>query len=423
MKYLNSFRLFFRAVRSTRHEMWVSLQILFVLTILLSILLFIVEHNAQPDVFSNYWDAFLWSWMGYIDDPGGFADYSPITTWGRILKVMCALVNIAIFAIPAGLVAGGFSDAIAEDRREKELEELKLRLGKAFRRKQDKATMYKVVPRYVSPIDVQSMQEIDMKDVTEAVRNSKDYRFRNLATAQPSSEQPLDRLVIELIPSQGRTVYGCFIDRGSNVTIVAPSAAREVAIGHFAYHVALFGGFNFISREFDVNKDEPHSYYIIDDETRDDAIKQYMSDLRGLSKGEDKWTIFLIVSDSVWPEYFHFITKKQSEDGTRCTVSDEMKIKAVFNEVKNEMQEKYGFLSEMDLRYRPAGKKNVTTRINGGEDCNAFTIRADWSMVAFHQRNTEIALLLSRILGRNLAEGWQERHLAEWKENGYGYHS
>ena len=203
---MKSFRLFWKAVKSTRHEMWVSFQILIILTFVLSLMLYIVEHNAQPDVFSNYWDAFLWSWMGYIDDPGGFADYSPITVWGRILKILCALVNIAIFAIPAGLVAGGFSDAISEDRREKEIEELKFRLEKAFKRKQDKATMYKIVPRYVSPIDIQALQEIDMKDITDAVRASENFRFRNLASAQPSSETPVDRLVIEPIPSVGRTI-------------------------------------------------------------------------------------------------------------------------------------------------------------------------------------------------------------------------
>ena len=114
---MTSFRLFWRAVKSTRHEMWVSVQVLVVATLVLSLLLYLVEHNAQPDVFHNYWDALLWSFMGYIDDPGEFATYTPITFWGRVLKIMCALVNIAIFAIPAGLVAGGFSDAIAEDKR------------------------------------------------------------------------------------------------------------------------------------------------------------------------------------------------------------------------------------------------------------------------------------------------------------------
>ena len=54
---MKSFRLFWRAIKSTWHEMWISLQVLVVATLVLSLSLFIVEHNAQPEVFSNYWDA------------------------------------------------------------------------------------------------------------------------------------------------------------------------------------------------------------------------------------------------------------------------------------------------------------------------------------------------------------------------------
>ena len=141
-----SFRLFWRAVKTTRHELWVSVQVLVAATLFLSLLLFIVEHRAQPEVFSNYWDALLWSFMGYIEDPGEFAPYAPVTFWGRVLKIACALVNIAIFAIPAGLVAGGFSDAIAEDKHEKELEAMRSRLASSFRRKQHKDTKLRTVP-------------------------------------------------------------------------------------------------------------------------------------------------------------------------------------------------------------------------------------------------------------------------------------
>lgn len=89
---MKSFRLFGRAIMATRHEMWVSLQVLVAATLVLSLLLYLVEHNAQPDVFSNYWDALLWSSMGYIGDPGKFATDAPIC--------------VTIFAVPAVLMAG-----------------------------------------------------------------------------------------------------------------------------------------------------------------------------------------------------------------------------------------------------------------------------------------------------------------------------
>ena len=232
MKYIKSFDLFWRAVKSTRHEMWVSLQVLIVVTLILSLALFLVEHAAQPDVFTNYWDAFLWSTMGYIDDPGEFATYTPITFWGRILKIACALVNIAIFAVPAGLIAGGFSDAIAEDKREKELEAIKEQLIRRFTRVQMKDTFIVTVQNFFSVAGLQVRCSLDTKDIIDTVRKYPErFRLKNLADSRPSDENPPDRIVVELIPEIGHTTYGICIDRGSTVTIVSPTF--ELDLGHF----------------------------------------------------------------------------------------------------------------------------------------------------------------------------------------------
>ena len=47
--FFRGFRLFAKAIGSTRHEMWVSVQVLVATTLLLALLLFLVEHNAQPE--------------------------------------------------------------------------------------------------------------------------------------------------------------------------------------------------------------------------------------------------------------------------------------------------------------------------------------------------------------------------------------
>lgn len=419
---MKSFKLFWKAVKSTRHEMWVSLQVLVATTLVLSLLLFISEHNSQPDVFGTYWDALLWSFMGYIGDPGGFAAYAPITFWGRILKIACALVNIAIFAVPAGLVAGGFSGAIADDKRDRALEIMRARLYKAFRRKQDKKTKLRAVPRYVSMVDVQVMQQIDTKDIIDAVRSSDSFRLRNLAYAVPQSKNPVDRLVIEAIPQQGRTSYGCCIDRGSKVTIIAPSLPREVAMGNFAYYLALYGGFNYVSKEYESDSDEPESFYLVNDESSSAEMAEYMSDLRRLTAGTDRWAMALIVSDSVHPEGLHFVTAKQKKLGGGFTVINMEAFDSLYNDVSEKMNQEFGIESERDVRYLPVGAKNVTTRIGGGERCNAFTLRLDWAIAAFDTRNIAIAYTLAEEIARTL-EGREISPLPEWKESGIGYNS
>lgn len=399
--------------------MWVSVQVLVAATLVLSLLLFLVEHSAQPEVFHNYWDALLWSFMGYIGDPGEFTPYTPITFWGRVLKIACALVNIAIFAVPAGLVAGGFSDAIANDKRERELDEYKIRLTKAFRRKQDRYTKYRVVPRYVSPVDVQATQEIDTKDIIDTVRNSDCFRLRNLASAVPSDKNPIDRLVIETFPTEGRTPYGCCIDRGSTVTIVAPSSATEVAIGNFAYYLALYGGFNYISKERDEDRDCPRSYYLLD-ENPSEIEKQYLTDIKKLSRGE--WVIFIIAADSVHDENFHFITAINPKlNSGELSVTDSRTFNELYDKAAADLQAKFNLKAELNTRYLPIGKKNIAMKIGGGKECNAFTLRIDWAIPAFDDRYIAIAHTLACDIASLLTPTYSIGPLSDWKADGYGY--
>lgn len=421
MKYTKSFNLFWRAVKSTRHEMWVSLQVLIVVTLILSLALFLVEHNAQPDVFTNYWDAFLWSTMGYIDDPGEFATYTPITFWGRVLKIACALVNIAIFAVPAGLIAGGFSDAIAEDKREQELRDLQARLSKAFRRRQAKKTNIRTVPRYISITDITVNQEIDTKDIIDAVRADNNLRICNLASATPENQNPIDRIVIEKIPETGITSYGININRKSNVTIIAPSASSEVGFSNFAYYLALFGGFNYISKEYDVDKDEPQSFYIIKNPEATEPLKEYINDVKKLSEGKKSWAIFLIAADSVHPEHLHFITKaKETVNNSYSTIIEQEKFNEMFAFVSSRMKQEFGLTSEMDNRYRAIGENNISSRIGGGKETNAFTLRLDWSITAFNINYMHIAMELAKIFSESLADK-QIEYTKKWEEPGFDY--
>lgn len=62
-RYLHSFNLLAKAFKSKRKELLVSLQVLCVITIILSFVLFFVEHEAQPDVYENGLYPVLWASM------------------------------------------------------------------------------------------------------------------------------------------------------------------------------------------------------------------------------------------------------------------------------------------------------------------------------------------------------------------------
>lgn len=114
-RYLKSFRLLTDAIKSKRSEMMVSLQFLVIVTLILSFILFFFEHKAQPEVYDNGFSSVVWAFAQYIGDPGGFADTPPITFVGRIIACIIGILGIAIFAVPAGLIGAGFTEAMEEE--------------------------------------------------------------------------------------------------------------------------------------------------------------------------------------------------------------------------------------------------------------------------------------------------------------------
>lgn len=120
---MKSFRLLSEAIGSKKSELWVSLQFLCIVTIILSFILFFVEHEAQPDVYDDGIYPVVWAFAQYIGDPGGFAENPPITFLGRIIACLIGILGIAIFAVPAGLIGSGFTDAMDYDREKKSIQE------------------------------------------------------------------------------------------------------------------------------------------------------------------------------------------------------------------------------------------------------------------------------------------------------------
>lgn len=117
----NPFTLVVKAFKSTKHEMWVSLKILFCLTAMLTLVFYYYEHQAQPDVFSRFWQSLVWTLTQYLGNAETVMDKAPVTTVGKVVAVLLGLISIALVAVPAGLIGSGFMDAIAQEKREKEI--------------------------------------------------------------------------------------------------------------------------------------------------------------------------------------------------------------------------------------------------------------------------------------------------------------
>lgn len=429
-KRANAYVLFGRAFKNAKKDFWVSIEVLLAITFVLALVFYFVEHTAQPDVYKNPWNAFVWAITRYIGDPGHFGGSGPVTLTGRYIDTLIGILKILIFAVPAGLVANGFRKAMEDDKRERFLEDCRDKIFKSFPRILNKEYQYRAIERRLPLVSLQAKKNMSEKDIIDTVSRFDEFRLRNLAGAQTAAEHPQDRLVIELIPFEEKTIdgfdikrtdYGIKIDRGSDVTIIAPTAAGENGIGHFAYYLAQFGGFNYVSREIFADVDDPVSYYTID--KGDKHLDKFVEDIKSLSSDRTKWNIVLLSSDDIYDTQFHFILRANSKSGVDYTVLDLEKARSLFDSVSSVMREEYGYLSDMDEKYRPIGKKNIGVVAGGGVENNSIVLRVSYSVTTWSDTSIPIIVDLAREMKRILEkpERAQFEENPSWKKKGCGY--
>lgn len=109
-RYSESFALLGGVLRDKRYELYVSLFFIAILLTLSSSLMYFFERAAQPEEFSSI-PATMWWGIATLTTVG-YGDVYPVTTFGKIFGAMVALFGIGLFALPAGILASGFSNSL-----------------------------------------------------------------------------------------------------------------------------------------------------------------------------------------------------------------------------------------------------------------------------------------------------------------------
>lgn len=87
-----------------------SVLIVSLLMIIAAVLMFNIENQAQPDVFSNAFSA-LW-WAIATLTTVGYGDIYPVTILGKILSSVIAILGIGLVAVPTGIISSGFMECV-----------------------------------------------------------------------------------------------------------------------------------------------------------------------------------------------------------------------------------------------------------------------------------------------------------------------
>jgi voltage-gated potassium channel len=93
-----------------KNEIFFSLFITIFIILIASIVLYLAEGKAQPEAFGSIIRSFWWSTITLTTI--GYGDVYPITILGKIATTIIAIAGIGIVALPAGIIAGSFSEIV-----------------------------------------------------------------------------------------------------------------------------------------------------------------------------------------------------------------------------------------------------------------------------------------------------------------------
>ncbi|WP_054531038.1 ion transporter [Erythrobacter sp. SG61-1L] len=102
------------AVWGRRYELIVTIALAWVLLLLGAVAMYWAEGAAQPEQFGSIPRALWWAIVTLTTV--GYGDAIPITPLGKITAAIVALGGVALVAMPAGIMAAAFSDAMQKKR-------------------------------------------------------------------------------------------------------------------------------------------------------------------------------------------------------------------------------------------------------------------------------------------------------------------
>lgn len=116
-RYISALNIINHVFRKKREELVISLIFTLFLLLIASTLMYYVENEVQPDVFSSIPHTMWWGIATLTTV--GYGDVYPITPLGHLLGGIIALFGIGLFALPTGILASGFSQELEQKRRNK----------------------------------------------------------------------------------------------------------------------------------------------------------------------------------------------------------------------------------------------------------------------------------------------------------------
>lgn len=117
----------FKAIRYSKNIMLIakvmqkqkdSLLVVLWLALTYIIISALVVFNVEPKTFPTFFDAIYWATVSLTTV--GYGDIYPVSTAGRVVTMLSALMGVAIVALPASIITAGYMEEIQKNQVDRE---------------------------------------------------------------------------------------------------------------------------------------------------------------------------------------------------------------------------------------------------------------------------------------------------------------
>ncbi|MFZ2905725.1 MAG: ion transporter [Cyclobacteriaceae bacterium] len=118
-RYLHALEIFKKVINDRKEQLVLTIIFIFFILIIISSLMFYVENPYQPTVFTSI-PATMWWGIATLTTVG-YGDMVPITTMGKVLSGVFAIVGFGLLALPAGILSSGFFEIMHKPESKKHM--------------------------------------------------------------------------------------------------------------------------------------------------------------------------------------------------------------------------------------------------------------------------------------------------------------
>ena len=113
--YYDSFSVISEVIDSKRQQLISSVFIIVILMVAASLCMYSLEHEAQPEVFTNAFSGMWWAVSTLLTI--GYGDIYPVTDVGKLFSIVITFLGVGMVAIPTGIISAGFVDQYSRLKR------------------------------------------------------------------------------------------------------------------------------------------------------------------------------------------------------------------------------------------------------------------------------------------------------------------